>query len=291
MNTQTKRYLIFFILAFLFLRLPEMVGPQITKYAINKIITIANNNSIEVHIHKIEDISFGSFLAQRILIKNKLNNKNYLIDNLKLEITSYLNPSIYIEGKMYDGMLNCAINSESLIALVSNNINTQCDIKHLNLQSLPETGAYNILGYLDLSIESKLNKNIQDATSKAEAKVSKGYMDIGTLIGTSLVKMPPFVNVDLFAELELKPQFEIEIKNGSMKSNYGFVKSKGNIKFSNISLPPNISLEGNFDLEKDGVENLAPWVPLINNGQNLKGNTGSFKANGVPPRMQFQIAD
>lgn len=307
MKPLSKKYIIFFILAYLTLRLPEIAGPKISSYLLKKGISLAGEHGVTVHIHTHRTKSFREIIAERLLISNNSNQRQkYLIDSLSIFIERFFSPKIQINAKVYEGDIRCAIEATSIIELLrKNKARMICNITSVQLQSLPHVGDLNILGTLDSSIETSFEKTFDQAHISGEIKITNGYIDPATsfcdeknlrtlppemnLACFTIKNYPPMRNIELFSSLSFN-QNQLELHSAQTRSNYGLFQGKGKIiKPFPTFMNATFDLKGDYTLSSISKELFGPWIPLINNGIQLTSDKGGFSIQGTRPKVDVRL--
>jgi hypothetical protein len=287
----TKKYLKFFLIAYLLFRLPSFVIPLTSDFLLNKAVNSLKNAGVHININSKEVTGLGSFKAEKIVIRSERGLfPEIIVDSIKTELVSFFPPKIEIVSSSYEGELNCTFISKSISELIFKNFgNAQCIGKNFNLVSFPIIKTKNVLGRLSFELNSDISKDIWSNESKISYDISNGYFEIDKILATSLIKIPPFSKIDSTGTIILKSNL-ITLENIQFRSNYGFLTSEGVLK-SNPSFKflDMIEVKGSFNLSNEGFEALAPWTILINNGKQLSNKKGTFTANGKPPNIKFSL--
>jgi len=119
LKNQTKRYILFFILAFLALRLPSIIAPRGQEFLLKRLVDLAKDNGIGIGILELNYESFKVLNAKGVSIKIKDRNnslQSYKLDDLRIEFKSFFPPKIDLTSILYAGSLNCTANSKSFLS-------------------------------------------------------------------------------------------------------------------------------------------------------------------------------
>jgi len=295
LKNQTKRYILFFILAFLALRLPSIIAPRGQEFLLKRLVDLAKDNGIGIGILELNYESFKVLNAKGVSIKIKDRNnslQSYKLDDLRIEFKSFFPPKIDLTSILYAGSLNCTANSKSFLSLIrEKSAVVNCNINDFNLQLFPVSGKLNILGKAQISLDLQLDPNPIDTVGDAVIRIAGGYIDTSKLISSPLLKLPPITEVDLFARAHVENNL-LNIQDVGFKSNLGLIKGIANIKFNErYEKILEIDTNGTFELSGEGQELISPWIPLINNGKKIEGANGSFYVKGAPYRLKVRISE
>ncbi len=272
-----------------------MIAPRLQKFLLSRLVNLAKDNGIGIGVSELDYESIRILNAKNISVKIKGKNdtlQSYEINSLKVEFKSLFPPKIELNSSLYDGNVDCTVNSQSFLKLLRESTAFfNCSIENFNLQIFPLTGELNILGKVQLILDAKLDSNPNNTVADFVVRIADGYLDVSKFMPSPLLKIPPITQVDFYTTSHFENNL-LKINDLGFKSNLGLIKGEAEIKYDiNGRKFIDLDTKGTFELTSEGQELISPWIPLINNGKKIESAKGFFKLNGGLNNLKVDISE